>query len=316
MVTTIEYVKFLNKKEISQYIDKRTSFYSNLKREVNVEIHKNEKILIKEYERFESSIVEKYKQDLEEFRVKYSLWKTKKCKCGKSLRYINFLNFWGCIDYRNLENEHITFKEDEQQRQLFKRNFNNVKVRLNKDWCTTIIVNSGLKNKIKAKELFLFYQSIGLDDLRVKYDYKSTLTTLSTYEFANKKSKKEESVVKEFLEKHFKVLYQPYIEYKYKNDQKKICIPDLIISDENLVLIIEIKTHNMYIDENQINLYYQLISHSQKMKTDKRTLASVFVVNEIYESEFNTNSGILIEDLIKLTSKEEIVSYLVKNKFQ
>ena len=316
MTTTIEYVKFLNKEEISQFINKRNSLYSDLKQNVNIEIQKNEKLLIQEYEKFESRIIEKYNQDLDEFKSKYSLWKKKKCKCGKNLRYIEFLNFWGCTDYKNTKNEHITFKEDKQQKQIFENYFNNIKVRLDKDWCTKIIVNSGLKHKIKAKELFLFYQSIDFDDLRVKYGYNSTLKTLSTYEFANKKSKKEESIVKEFLENHFKVLYQPYIEYKYKNAEKKICIPDLIISDEDLVLIIEIKTHNMYIDEDQINLYYELISYSKTMKKDKRNLTSIFIVNEIYETEFSTNNGILIENLIKLKSKEEIINYLLKNKFQ
>jgi len=262
MTTTIENVKFLSKKEINQYIEDRNSFYSDLKQKVNVEIQKNEELLIREYKKFESKIVEKYEQDLKEFKLKYSLWKSKKCKCGKNLKYIDHLNFWACLDYKNTENEHITFKEEQQQKQWFKYNFNNVKVRLDKDWCTTIIVNLGLKNKIKAKELFLFYQSIDLEDLREKYGYKSTLKTLSTYEFANKKSKKEEAIVKEFLQNYFNVLYQPYIEYKYKNAQKKICIPDLIISDKNLVFIIEIKTHNMYIDEDQLNLYYELISYS------------------------------------------------------
>lgn len=316
MSNIIESVKFLKEKEISQFIDYGNSLYSELKQKVNVEIKKNEKLLIQEYKKFESSIIEKYKQDLDEFRLKYSLWKTKKCKCGKSLRYISFQNFWGCTDYKNNENEHITFKEDEEQRQQFENYFKNVKVRLNKDWCTTIIVNSGLKNKIKAKELFEFYQSIAFDDLRKKYGYKSTLETLSTYELANKKSKKEEGIVKEFLKNHFKILYQPYIEYKYKDAKKRICIPDLIISDENLVLIIEIKIHNMYIDEDQLNLYHELISYYQKMKKDKRSLSSIFVVNEIYESEFNTSNAILIKDLIKLKSKEKIIHFLLENKFQ
>jgi|GEM_PF-1799094 len=316
MPATIEYIKFLSKKETFQYIENRNSFYIELKQKVNVEILKNEKLLIQEYEKFESDIIKIYENDLKEFKLKYSLWKTKKCRCGKNLSYISSYNFWGCTDYKNLENEHIIFREDEQQLKLFKSYFKSIKVRLNKDWCTTIIVNSGLKDKIKAKELFLFYQSLGLDDLREKYGYRNTLLTLSTYEFANKKSKKEERIVKEFLENHFNVLYQPYIEYKFKNSTKKICIPDLIISDENIVLIIEIKTHNMYIDEEQLNLYYQLISYSQKTKKDNRNLASIFVVNEIYESEFNTNNGVLIENLINLQSKEDIINYLIQNKYQ
>lgn len=316
MPTTIEYIKFLSKKETSQYIENRKSFYTGLKKKVNAEILKNEKRLIQEYEKFESDIIKKYENDLKEFKLKYSLWKTKKCKCGKKIIYISSYNFWGCTDYKSIEKEHITFREDEVQQKLFESYFKNIKVRLNKDWCTTILVNLNLKNKIQAKELFLFYQSLGLDDLREKYGYKNTLLTLSTYEFANKKSKKEERIVKGFLENHFNILYQPYIEYKFKNSSKKICIPDLIISDEDIVLIIEIKTHNMYIDEEQLALYHQLISYLQTTKKDNRNLASIFVVNEIYESEFNTNNGVLIEKLINLQSKEDIINYLLLNRYQ
>jgi len=316
MTNKIEYVRFLNQDEISRYLQNKKATYIQKKIEVNIAIQQNDILLIKEYEKFEIEIIEKYENNLKEFRRNEALWKDKKCKCGVKLRFYTRSNFWGCPDYTNLEEEHITFKEDKQQKEKFDYDFSNVKVRLDKDWCSIIIKRLGLITKVTAKELLLFYQSIGFDDLREKYDYKSTLTTISTYEYANKKSKKEEEIVRDFLSKNFRVLSQPYVEYKFVDQQKKICIPDLIVSNNDQVFIIEIKTHNFYINEEQLQLYYNLISHCQAISNDRRNLYSIFVVNEIFESEYTNENAILINDLVKLKSKQEIIEFLQQNKFQ
>ena len=80
----------------------------------------------------------------------------------------------------------------------------------------------------------------------------------------------------------------------------------MIVSDKNQVYLIEIKRHNIYIDEEQLELYFELLNHIMEKNEDKRTLKSLFIVNEFYESSYNFNNCVVFTDLKKLKNKTQI----------
>lgn len=301
---TFEYVEILTKKEINDFIKildkKNKSSNSN-----NRYLTENKKTLIKEYQKYENDIINVFKSNLKDYEKDLKLWDEKKCLCGKKLKYIDGYNFWGCSDYQNKEKEHLTFKHNQQE--YFDSRFKNIKVRLSAHWCTDIIKKVNLVEKIRAKELLLFYISLNLEDLRKKYGYKSTSKSISAYVIANKESKREELEIRTFLEPFFdKVIHQIYVRYKLKTSVEKIKIFDLIVSDKNQVYLIEIKRHNIYIDEEQLELYFELLNHIMEKNEDKRTLKSLFIVNEFYESSYNFNNCVVFKNLKKLKDKIQI----------
>jgi hypothetical protein len=300
-----EYVEILTKNEVDDFI-KFISLKNNSSNSENKYLTKNKKALVKEYNLYENEIINVFTNQLKDYEKELKRWNEKTCVCGKKLKYIDGYKFWGCTDYENNKKEHITFKHNQQE--FFDYRFNNIKVRLSAHWCTDIIKKLNLVGKIKAKELLLFYISLNLEDLRKKYGYKSTIKSISAYVIANRESKREELEIQEFLKPHFdKVIHQVYVRYKEKESIEKIKIFDLIVSDKKQVYLIEIKRHNIYIDEEQLELYFELLSHLMKTNNDKRSLKSLFVVNEFYESSYNFNNCIVFEDIKKLKSKAQIL---------
>jgi hypothetical protein len=306
-----EYVNILTKKEIKSYIEKIST--ANIQANENLQINKI--ILFNAYSDYENQIINEYKEKLKDILEYKNLWDTKTCVCGKSMRFIMDYNFWGCPDFKNKSNNHITFKSNEDETIDYR--LKKVKVRLNHNWCSDILKITDLKSKIKAKELVNFYESEGLEDLRSKYGYKATVESISSFKIANEQSKIEELKTKKFLESFFdKINYQIYVRFKTKNDNEKIRIIDLIVSDYALVYLIEIKRHNIYIDQDQLNLYFDLIKYLMNKKKDKRILKSLFIVHDFFESKYNYNNCVLFENIQNLNTKSEILSIFNQNIFR
>ena len=59
------------------------------------------------------------------------------------------------------------------------KNQASIKIKINAHWTTDIIRKVNAVKKIKSSQLLKFYEEIGLDDLRVKYGYKKTMTSIS-----------------------------------------------------------------------------------------------------------------------------------------
>ncbi len=306
LMNDIEYIKILNAEEKKKYISFLKNRYNKELQNNKTYIIKNRKLLLDSYEKYENEIIKTYKNELTEFKAKINLWNKKECICGKKLRFISSYGFWGCPNYRNESVKHLTFSEN--QTEIFNERIGNIKVRLSHNWSTEILKNSGLDKHIKAKELLLFYNSEGLEDLREKYGYKNSLKSISSFIYANRDSKQEEKAIKEFLSNYFdNISYQLYIKFKKHNETEKIRIIDLIVSDDNSVFLIEIKRHNIYIDKDQLLLYRQLLEEIMRLNQDKRTLKSLFIVNEFYESQFNENKCVLFDELKMKTNKNEII---------
>lgn len=304
-----EYIKILNSIEIAEFISSIASKYDNQLLASKNCLNENKNLLLDSYKDFENQIIEQYKDDVKNFNIKVQLWNNKECLCGNKLKFNDLYNFWGCTNYIDKSKKHITFSANQEEK--FNEIFEHIKVRLGHNWSSEILKTNKLQNKIKAKDLLLFYNSQGLEDLREKYGYKNSLESISSYSYANKNSKKEELEIRDFLNNFFeKISYQVYIKFKKKNENEKIKIIDLIVSDKTIVYLIEIKRHNIYINEEQLDLYYDLVSHLMQLKNDNRKLSSLFIVNEYYQSSYNSNKCVEFNQIKLKTKKEDILKEL------
>lgn len=277
-----EYVKSMSEEEKKQYFDKLS--LSTLKKgnQALQYLSSIESKLIAQYEKVDQIIIDNYKKDTKEYYDILTAWETKTCQgCKSKLNEINgdFSAFWGCPNYRNNRVKHSKFSSKQEEYLIYQKC--NLKPRINKDWATDIKKELQLPTYITATNIIDFLEYNGCEDLRAKYNYKSTKESISGFVNANKDSKIEEKEVFEKLEKkNFKSLHKQYcIKYKRVNEIEKIAILDILLSNENKVYIIEIKRFFMYINDEQLDLYYNLISHLLKSKNDSREVMPFFCIS-------------------------------------
>lgn len=311
---SFEYVHILNIEEQQDYISFFRQKHNDGLAKVRRFIKDNSTKLIEEYNIFEKELVHQYKEDLDSYYAKIDLWHAKKCYCGSDLVFKNDYGFWGCPNYWSKTNKHVTFKHN--QSEVFSQNLKHIKVRLSHNWSTEILKRCKLNKQITAKELILFYESQGLEDLRAKYGFKHSLKSISSFILANEHSKREEKEIKDFLNPFFeKSNYQMYIKFKKISGKEEIRILDLVVSDEKNVFLIEIKRHNIYIDSEQLCLYRDLLQYIMTQKNDKRILVPLFIVNEYYRQSINNSSCINFNELKEISSKAAIKEMFIKNAF-
>lgn len=308
-MSTLEYVHIMQTNEVKSYISK----FREKAKQTNSITPKYRDSLIDKYHKVEKSCFDKYKIDLDNFKKESQLWKIKKCNCGSNLNFVRNYKFWGCPKYQINNNiKHITFSENHAQ--ILSNKYENIKVRISRDWCTDILKSLNLNKKIKAKELLLFFISNNLNDLRYKYGYNPTIETISSFVKANRRSKIEELEIKDFLEDHFnKSSFQTYIKYKLQNEYERIKILDLIVSDKKSVYLIEIKRNDSFLDLNQLNFYSDLMKKIMLDNNDKRQLKKLFIVYEENEYSYAKLKFVNFKFLKTLSSKKEIEKEFIKN---
>ena len=274
----LEYAKVMSREEKTSLI----SYFKNKnesENDLSKSILKNNKdVFIDAYHKYAEKAIEDFENKHSELDKKIELWEQKKCSCGKDLRFITGYDFFGCPDYKNKNKTHLTFSLS--QREIFEEQRSRIKISINKDWATDIIRDNGFNGKIKAKQLLLFYELQGLEDLRSKYGYKNTIESISSYVHANNESKKEEQEISDFLHTHFDcVIAQFYIKHKVEGEKEKVSIIDLLVSDDSDVFLIEVKRNTMSVDDEQLSLYYNLIKRIMDDVNDTRTLTPLFIVS-------------------------------------
>jgi hypothetical protein len=277
-----EYVTSMSEDEKEQYI---SSFSNSKKYRENKAfqyLSSIESNLLVQYEKVDQTIINNYRKELKEYHDKRKAWETKTCQvCQSKLNKINgdFGTFWGCPNYRNNEVTHSKFSSNQEE--YLNSQKNNLKPRINRDWATDIKKELKLPPYITATNIIDFLDYNGCEDLRAKYNYKSTKESISGYVNANKFSKKEEKEVFKILEKkNFRKLQkQFYIKYKRTNEVEKIAVLDTLLSHDNKVYIIEIKRFFMYINDAQLELYYYLISQMLSVKKDTREVIPLFCIS-------------------------------------
>jgi hypothetical protein len=277
-----EYVKPMSEVEKSDYFNKFSQANKNKSSQAFQFLSSIENKLVAQYEKVDQNIFDNYKKDVKEYYDKLKAWETKTCQgCKSKLNKINgdFGAFWGCPNFRNNEVIHSKFSLNQEEYLTSQKN--NIKPRIHKDWATDIKKELQLPNYITATNIIDFLEYNGYEDLRAKYNYKATKESISGFVNANKDSKKEEKEVYEKLEqKNFKKLHkQYYIKYKKTNESEKVAILDILLSNENKVYIIEIKRFLMYANDEQLDLYYNLISHILGEKKDNREVKPLFCIS-------------------------------------
>lgn len=277
-----DYVKAMSVDEKRDYINKFAQANKNKSSQVFQFLSSVESKLIAQYEKVDQNILDNYKKDVKEYYDKLKAWETKTCQgCKSKLNKKNgdFGAFWGCPNFRNNEVVHSNFSLNQEEYLNYQKN--SLKPRINKDWATDIKKQLQLPSNITATNIIDFLEYNGCEDLRAKYNYKATKESISGFVNANKDSKKEEKEVYEKLEKkNFKRLHkQYYLKYKKINETEKVAILDILLSNESKVYIIEIKRYLMYANDEQLDLYYNLILHMLGEINDKREVKPLFCIS-------------------------------------
>lgn len=233
-------------------------------------IEKHDLELEKAYLNLANRLRIQYQQEDEKHKQRIALFASKKCYCGSNLRFVPAYGFWGCSNYTDKSQEHFTYNPQYGIRKPY--------LDLKVHWLSDIIDECNLKGKVTAKELLKWYESLGFVDLRAKYKHGSTYQSIGGYEVAKARSIEQELQALDHLSDIYpKVLYQQCITYKLKNDKERVCIPDFICSRINEVWVIDAKLG--YVDDEQMDLYVNLVRHIMSEKKDNRELQGGFIMD-------------------------------------
>jgi hypothetical protein len=186
------------------------------------------------------------------------------CKCGGSLRYIASHNFIGCSNYKDFTSDHINFNKPSFIRneltilpiesfESFDTSFEYSKMYLHyfkKDY--------NLPDNLMQSILYEFIHGIWK---LPKITNELTSDFYLTGEKVNKRSKKEEQIIYNVLKSKFDtVMDQPMIIYDIQGDYKTKCFPDFICSNNDVILVIDVKKNPSQVDDNRLIKYDELVN--------------------------------------------------------
>lgn len=261
----LEYVKFT---ETPSFVRRTAPVISDEKKE----------ILLKGYNDYHNKLLTLSKCQHDEYLHRVSLWEKKECYCGAKLRYLSSYGFWGCTNYKNTLKHHITF-------QGINATIYPVSTAISAHWVTDIIQECDLRGTLAAKDVYNFFIQSGLDDLRLKYGYKSTEKNIMGLVKANGRSKEQESLARAYLENTFpKVLYQQCITYKEVDKKEAFCIPDFIVSSPDIVKVIDAKLD--YANDDKMDKYLELVKFFMDTWGDKRILSGAHIMYDKSVSDY------------------------------
>lgn len=209
------------------------------------------------------------------YRKKKRAFDTKTCYCGNNLRYIESYGFWGCSAYKNKLVDHITFSGREPY-------ISSYSVHIPATWLPEIIAREGLKGKVFAKELYEFYLSEGLEDLRIKYGKNTSENTFNGYIKAKGRSIEQEDLAEGYLQTVYKrVAVQQCIHYKLKDGKVSFCIPDFIVGDQEQVTVIDAKLD--YTNDPKMDKYIELVEFILRGRKDHRSVTGAYIMYDVNE---------------------------------
>lgn len=276
----IDYAEPMKRKEIQAFYQSLIKLNESKQNAADVYFHKNKNLLINAYYEYEEVQIMNYQTQKRELLAQKELWSKKICGgCGSKLRLVDssYGKFWGCPGFRDKSVEHITFPTNYGE--IFASRYKNVKVRINAHWATDIIRMTNSSKNLKAAQLVRLYGEEGMEDLRKKYGYKSTLKSISGYVTAKKNSFREESEITNALSEFFpKSKTQLGIRYRLKDEYEKVAIIDFVLSDDQVVYLIEIKRRIYDIQIEQLELYFALMDYIMKEADDDRDCKGILMV--------------------------------------
>ncbi len=234
--------------------------------------------LLEAYATYYNDLLTYAQEDEKGYNEKKKSFDTKQCLCGSPLRYISSYDFWGCSNYKDQSKKHLTFSGKNPI-------IYPIKVRVKSTWLPDIISSCGLKGKVFAKELYEFYLSNGLEDLRIKYGRNTTEKTFMGLIKAKGRSIEQEMAGLTFLQSAFsKVVYQQCITYKLKDEKEAFCIPDYIVSDGITVKVIDAKLD--YANDDKMDKYIALVKFILNKNNDTRPVTGAHLLYNTRDLEY------------------------------
>lgn len=311
----IEFAKIMSPQELKDFYQNILNTNNNKKDSSEISLNQNHDLLVQSYYDYEEEQIKIFSNQRKEITKSILLWNNKECCCGKKLRLIEsaYGTFWGCPNYSDKSTKHITLNTNEGA--FLEHKLQNTRIRINAHWATDILRKTKLDKFIKAKELITFYINYGYEDLREKYGYKPTIESISGYVNAKIKSRIEEKEITEHLTNLFSNSKpQIGINYKLENQNPKVAIIDLILSNDETVYVVEIKRSNYDIKLEQLKLYYSLICFILKENSDERKCKATFLIynKEVY-SFSNDEKYVVFNELEKCKCEKEIIEKLEEN---
>lgn len=263
------FIVYMNQEDIEYAFFAPTPPYVFKQRSKESQVQKHSNTLITAYHKYAEELEAKNNQEVIYYEKKLTAFKEKKCFCGYPLRYMISYKFWGCENYKDSTQKHISFSGENPN--IYGH------VHIPNAWLTDLIKSCGLKGIVFAKEVYMFFINHGLDDLRIKYGKTTTENTFNGYITAKANSMRQEGEA----EKHLKSMYdkvapQRCIHYKLKEGKPLFCIPDFIVSKDNQVTVVDAKLG--YVDDEKMDKYVSLIQFILLSKGDVRKVGGAFIL--------------------------------------
>lgn len=279
----IEYASIMSKTELDDFYQSILHRNANNKTRAITLLESQKEEVFNLYQEYEQRSLNKYEERLKEIQKTAEAWQNKNCLiCGAKLRKVSstYGTFWGCPNFSD-GRKHTTFPVNYQETLATLEEHARVLVRAN--WSADIIRDLDLPSFVKASDMLIFLERIGLEDLRYKYGYKKSMETIGGYVLAKKEPRNEQKEIESFLKTIFpKLASQVGIQYKIQGEEERVRVIDLIASDHHAVYILEIKKQSLQIKEDQLALYLALLQFIKNEKNDARNYRAVPVVYTRY----------------------------------
>jgi hypothetical protein len=311
----IEHASIMSKTELDDFYQSILHRNANNKSRAIALLESKKEEIVKRYHEYEYRSLNKYEERLKEMQKIAEAWKNKNCLvCGAHLKQMNstYGPFWGCPNFGD-GRKHTSFPMNYHETLSTQEEHTRVLVRAN--WSADIIRDLNLPSFLKASDMLIFLERIGLEDLRYKYGYKKSMETIGGYVLAKKEPHNEQKEIESFLKTIFpKLASQVGIRFKIKGEEERIRVIDLIASDNHAVYIIEIKKQSLQIKEDQLELYLALLRFIKNQKNDSRNYRAIPVVYSRYPLFDNysrpTMKFVSFEDIKKAGNHERVSALL------
>jgi ssDNA-binding Zn-finger/Zn-ribbon topoisomerase 1 len=188
--------------------------------------------------------------------------------CGAALKYVHTYNFVGCSNYRDTRySKHTT---------LNLRPHSALDLTVPKNYLSQIKKKNNYPKEVKVSDIYELLIMRGIE-------LHSDVDGDSFRKGANNQQKakaQEKMIADQIRSTGWKVSEQPMFFYTLDGDKQRICFPDLLVSNHEVVYVVDIKKSIQQADMYKLDLYEEIIRFIQVKTGDKRDTKSVHIFCE------------------------------------
>lgn len=159
-----EFVKILNEEEARKWWEFIFKKQEEKAMKCQTAIRQNSDLLLMEYDNYLRELQETEKAEKQSIEQMIELFEHKKCYCGGKLRYISTYDFWGCENYKDTSQKHLTINNEN----YWKEAAENYRLSVPAHWLSHIIDRANLRNNVTSKRLLEFYLEIDQKEAELK----------------------------------------------------------------------------------------------------------------------------------------------------